>query len=185
MQAKRKPYPFKVSYYGNNLINPGVRVGSEQRVFTIHKHRFNKRKNLSTKMVQKQFYLNGNAGMFIDPNSHWALTTNLGLHFRHLSPMGHQFILGADPLGFYKSFLPKTYALDDGEIRRKMMAGNMYYAPGFSIGYGKFKEFNKNTGWFTQLNVHFLQDYNTGYAMPLIMIEFGWQWKSLKMKKRE
>lgn len=162
LQAQNTPYgsscAYSVSYFGNNLWNPGLKLGVEH----------------AWKMpVLKAWNVAGNIGIYFDPGSHAGLFSNAGISYRRTSVKGRSSLIALNPAGIYRSFLAETYSYDNqGGVNRVTLPGNLYYAPAFSFGIGKFTDRSSHSGWFTQVTVITLVPYNH-WIMPLINLEAG------------
>lgn len=164
------PYRYSVGYFGNNLYNPGVKLGIEYawKAKTSTDQGSNRKQPL-----QKEWVPNANIGAYLDPGSHAALFTNAGIGYRRTNEKGRTRYAALNPAGIYRSFLTETYAYNDqGTVERVPLPGNLYYAPAFSIGIGKFTDPVLQSGWFTHLTIITLAPYNH-WVMPLINLEAG------------
>jgi hypothetical protein len=162
LQAQNTPYEssysYSVSYFGNNLWNPGLKLGVE---------------HAWKRPVLKAWNVAGNIGMYLDPGSHAGLFSNAGISYRSTSAKGRNRLIALNPAGIYRSFLAETYSYDSqGGVTRVMLPGTLYYAPAFSLGIGKFTDPSSQSGWFTQVTVITLLPYNH-WIMPLINLEAG------------
>jgi hypothetical protein len=137
-----------------------------------------KRGKEKTKVKTREFLLRGDLGFYWDPGSHVGLFTTYGIGYRKTGTKGFQFNLGANPLGYYRSFLPETYEVNDnGDVEKVFLPGRSYYAPSFTLGLGKKMKpdgFLGNTfsAWYLNLNTILLYKYNAN-SLPLVFVEFG------------
>ncbi|MEX0987486.1 MAG: hypothetical protein WD052_08415 [Bacteroidales bacterium] len=163
-------YRYSVAYFGNNLWNPGVKLGMEYtwKVKNATDHVPNLKRSL-----QKEWVPGASIGFYLDPGSHAGLFSNAGIGYRRTNGNDRTRYASLNPAGIYRSFLTETYAYDDqGNIERVTLPGNFYYAPAFSIGIGKFTGPDLQSGWFTHLTITTLIPYNH-WIMPLINLEVG------------
>ncbi|MDF1573261.1 MAG: hypothetical protein P1P82_16755 [Bacteroidales bacterium] len=169
------PYSYSVAYFGNNLWNPGIKLGFEYD-WKVQNETIDPATDNSTphKMpVKKAWMPGGNIGIYLDPGSHAGLFGNAGISYRRTSEKGRNRHIALNPAGIYRSFLTETYAYDNqGGVDRVTLPGNLYYAPAFSFGVGKFTNRSLHSGWFTQVTVITLMPYNH-WIMPLINLEVG------------
>ncbi|MEX2410122.1 MAG: hypothetical protein WD607_01915 [Candidatus Paceibacterota bacterium] len=204
--APGSPYRYSVAYFGNNLWNPGLKVGMEVawKVKTNvvkpeaegHFNRFSDENGqgpsrTGTDMpvsmnglpadhvqsrkhhIKKEWVPGASIGLYLDPGSHAGLFTNAGIGYRRTNANGNTRFASLHPAGMYRSFLTETYRYNEQEgVERLPLPGNLYYAPAFSLGIGKFTGPALQSGWFTQLTVITLVPYNH-WIMPLINLEVG------------
>lgn len=146
-----------IAYYGNNLWNPGIRLGLE-KPWPNH----------------SKWQISSDLGVYLDPGSHAGLFHSYGLHFRHTGVKGRHWQLGMSPLAYYRSFLPNTYTLtSEGTIGQIRLAGRSYFAPTASLRFGaQWEKISFAEACFIGLHLMTLMPYNT-YIMPLFNIELG------------
>ena len=201
------PYRYSVAYFGNNLYNPGIKLGmeyawrvktegvrpdadstinwlsdgnSEGITFTGTKKHTAGSTGISTNHAQnrklslhKEWVPGANIGTYLDPGSHAALFSNAGIGYRRTNENGRTRYVALNPAGIYRSFLTETYAYNDqGTVEPVTLPGNLYYAPAFSVGFGKITDPTLQSGWFTHITVITLIPYNH-WVMPLINLEAG------------
>jgi len=162
------PRTITISYFGNLLVKPGVKVGIE---FVIaHKTKV-KKKNYKKSI--RQLTVSGNLGTFWHPHSHASLFNFYTANYRIVEINKRKFnMIGIGP-GIYRSFYPETYKVDDsGNVSSLSMAGRLYFAPVIVLGVGKFKENKTIQSWHFNTNFMFLFDYNTG-VVPLLSFDIG------------
>jgi len=173
---KSKHY-FNVSYYGNNLWNPGLKFGAgillHQKGKDVMKH--TKKKGDVLKHKEHQFFLTGDIGFYWEPKHFTALFSYFGVSYRKTNTKGFNYNFGLSPLSVYRSFLVQTYEVDDaGNVSEVSFPGRFYYAPTLIAGIGKKKEGKFFTGWFLNANFMTLVKYNAN-MLPLLHIEFGFR----------
>ena len=166
---------FTFSYFGNNLLKPGIKIGTN---ITLMEKRVVKRKTKRNKTIVKstkrQLLAGANAGFFWHPESHIGAFNFYALTYRTINlKSGSYRKIGIGP-GIYRSFYPKTYKFDEttGQVNKIALGGRTYFAPVFIFGTGKFIKnsfFQSRT--FTT-NLMFLYDYNSG-IVPLLNFEVG------------
>ena len=164
----QSPWDLTLAYHGNNLWNPGLKLGAEYGL--IDKTKTNKKE----KSITKTIHLNGNLGFYIDPSSHTGIFSHYGFMFRRITQKGWHISLGVSPIGIFRSALPETYEVDfEGNVNRVSSPGRTYFSPTGSLGFGKFKQ-NSGQGWFTQANIMLLSPYNNAF-IPFLNIEAGYR----------
>ena len=168
----RNKLGYSVSYYGNNIWNPGLAFGLEYPVFEKEKSFVNKKGK--AKFKKRSILLSGKLAAYWDPQNHVGLINYYGINFRRTN-MKRKFInAGISPLSYYRSFLSETYEVDNnGKVERVFLPGRSYYAPTISLGLGRSKSDKKLHTWFLNMNWSFLMDYNSG-VVPFLFIEYGY-----------
>jgi hypothetical protein len=165
----------KLNYYGaysgNNLINPGLNFGADYNLFLKEKQKQKKKKQ---KIITHQLDFNGNIGFYWDPLNHWGIYTNYGISYLKTKTKGFQFHTGLNPLGYYRSFLPETYEVDENwEVEKVFLPGRSYYAPSFTLGFGHTRPDKFLNAWSLKFKTLILTPYN-GHTMPLFFVEYGY-----------
>ena len=169
---------FSAGYYGNYFINPGLIGGAEKPIQSKIKSKRN------GKRIGYTYLIGNHAGGYWDPLSHVGLFGKSGLFIRKTNERNKQLTYGISPLSYFRSFLPETYEVDNnGNVEQVKLPGRGYYAPGFTIGFGKQK-INKRFAAY-QLNLHmlFLINYNHAF-LPTLNIEFGYRFHQKNKKSR-
>jgi hypothetical protein len=164
------PYRYSVAYFGNNLWNPGLKLGMEYS----RKVKANIDSQGAEDIFPKKEWVPGaNIGVYLDPGSHAGLFTDAGIGYRRTSAKGSTRFVSLHPAGIYRSFLTETYRYNEEVgVEHVTLPGNFYFAPSFSLGIGKLTGPALQSGWFTQLTVITLVPYNH-WLMPLINLEAG------------
>lgn len=164
----------KLNYYGaysgNNIINPGLNLGANYNLSIKAKQKKKKQK-----IITRQLNLDGNVGFYWDPLNHCGIYTNYGISYIKTKTKGFQFYAGLNPLGYYRSFLPETYEVDENwEVEKVFLAGRSYYAPSFNLGIGHARPDKLLNAWYLKFKSIILTPYN-GHSMPLFFIEYGYR----------
>jgi hypothetical protein len=165
---------YNASYYGNNLWNPGLKVGA---AYVFRETHFDgKVKSGKEKHKMHQFMVTGDFGFFWDPKDFTAVFTYFGVTYRKTNTKGFNYNFGLSPAALYRSFLPETWEVDDeGSVSQVTLPGRFYYAPTLIMGIGKkMKEGKMFNAWFMNLNIMTLIKYNAN-MMPLLNFEFGYR----------
>ncbi len=173
---------FKVGYFGNILWNQGLNVGAEY----LWKEKIKiKERRRGQKTITNQFLLNGSLGFTFNPSTETdtGIFTHYGLIWRRTNTKGKQFSVTLNPLGYYRSILPETYEVKNGEVDKVFLPGRSYYAPSMSIGFGKFRKDKKLSGRYFNINFMLRTPYNAGTS-PSISLEYGYRF-NFKKKKRD
>ncbi len=167
---------FTFSYFGNNLLKPGIKIGANITLTekSIVKRKTKKSGKIIEKSIKRQLLAGANAGFFWHPESHIGAFNFYELTYRIIKlKSGSYRKIGIGP-GIYRSFYPKTFEFDNStdQVSKITLGGRTYFAPVLIFGTGKFKKnsfFQSRT--FTT-NLMFLFDYNSG-IVPLLNFEVG------------
>ncbi len=170
---------FRAGYYGNFYWNPGLTFGAEylwkEKVRT-------KEKKKRTKIITKQWLLNGTVGLSWDPRTELGVFTNYGILWRRTNTKGKQINIQFNPLGYYRSFLPETYEVSGDRVDKVFLPGRNYFAPSISFGLGKLRKGKKLTGRYLNATYMLRTPYNASF-LPSIAIEYGYRFNIKKKKK--
>ena len=159
-------------YFGNNIVNPGLKIGANYPIVVKTKE-LQKKKKL--KIRSHHLDWDGIIGFYWDPMSHIGVFTNYGINYEEIFTKGFKYKIGLNPVGYLRTFLPETYEVDeDWNVKKVFLPGRSYYAPSFSIGIGKLRNDMRFSEWFINLNSILLIPYNTGLA-PIVNLEFGFK----------
>lgn len=170
---------FRTGYYGNFYWNPGLTFGAEylwkEKVLT-------KKKKRRTKVITKQWLLNGTFGLSWDPRTELGVFTNYGILWRRTNTKGKQINVQFNPLGYYRAFLPETYEVSGDDVNKVFLPGRNYYAPSFSFGFGKSRKGKKLTGRYLNFTYMLRTPYNAN-SLPSFAIEYGYRFNFKKKNK--
>ncbi len=163
------------SYFGNNLLKPGLKFETNIILKENTTIRTKARKSGKTidKSKTKQILFGGNIGFFWHPKSHIGVFNYYDFTYRIIKPKKNKYSKISIGPGIYRSFYPETYEVDNnGNVNKVLFAGRTYFAPVFTFGTGKFikNSFIKSRTFTT--NLMFLFDYNTG-VVPLLNLELA------------
>ncbi len=176
---------FTVSYFGNNLIKPGIKFKMDLllKERTIIKSRTKRSGKTVDKSKTKQLLAGANIGFYWHPKSHIGAFNFYELTYRAIKLKNNSYSkIGIGP-GIYRSFYPQTYEVNDkGDVNKIYFGGRMYFAPVLIFGTGKFfKNSIIKSRTFTT-NLMFLFNYNGG-VVPLLNLELGFCFDFKKHRK--
>lgn len=171
---------FKIGYTGRALLYNGLNLGAEY----LWKEKVKLKDGRSKqKTITHQFLLNGNIGFTTNfaTNTDAAIFTNYGLTWRRTGNKGRQISIEFNPLGYYRSLLPETFAVNGDNVEKVSFPGRSYYAPSLSVGIGKLRKGKKLTGSYFNVNFMWRTHFNGG-TLPSVSLQYGYRFK-LKKKK--
>lgn len=158
---------FKIGYFGNLLVNHGANTGVEY----LWK---GKTKEKRQKTIHHHLLLHGSIGyttnFFMETEN--GLSTYFGGILRRVNSKGRLLNLELNPIGYYRSLLPKTYKVDGNQVSKVRMAGRGYYAPSIAFGIGKYRKGKTRTGWYLNLR-YFIRTPFNGNTFKMIELEYG------------
>ena len=155
--------PISVSYYGNMITHPGVKLAVDYPAFGFTKFKAKRRK---TKEINKLIYLQPSVAYFVQPQTFSGLLLAADVGLRRYNTKLY-FTDAAMGIGYMWRFNHgETWQLDDnGDGHKKnIVSSKGYFAPGLSFGFGKLwiRE-NKNAiSVFSRINSNFLFEYSAG-----------------------
>lgn len=170
-----------ISYYGNNLWNPGLLIGFEKVLFEKEKMIIKKK---YSKIIYRQSVLDAKIGFYYDNPSHTAIFNHYTINYRRLKSSGRYSTFGLGP-GITKTFLPETYQVNQaGVVSLLSIPGRLYFSPLISVGTGKLWTSSGRPGWQLKLHTSFLVNYNK-FFIPLFNVEFGYTFGYTKKEEWE
>lgn len=173
---------FKIGYFGDLLWSNGISIGGEYNFKEKVKIKQRKRGH---KKITRQFLINGSIGYTTNfsTKTENGLISHCGIIMRRVNPKGKLLNLELNPLGYYRSFLPKTYEVKDDNVSKVKFAGRGYYAPSLAIGIGKYRKEKTNTGWYLNFRYSVRTPYNAG-TLPVISFEYGYRFNFKNNSKK-
>lgn len=170
-QSFLKKTDFKIGYYGNLLWSNGINIGGEY----LFKERLKtKQRKKRDKTISKQLLFNGTVGYSTNFSTETedGLSLYFGIALRRKNHKGKFLNLELNPLGYYRSFLPETYLVENNKVSKVSLPGRGYYSPSIAFGIGKYREGKTRTGWYFNLRYSLRTPYNAG-SLGLIFLEYG------------
>jgi len=170
---------FKVGYSGNLLFDNGLNFGAE---YAWKEKQNVKEKKKGQKTIAHQLLFNGSIGYstnFTNQTDN-GLHTYYGLIWRRTNPKRWQLNVELNPLGYYRSFLPETLEVKEGEVSKIGFPGRSYYAPSFALGIGRLGKGKRHAGWYLNFNCALRTPYNAS-TLPTFALQYGYRF-NLKKK---
>lgn len=176
---------YTFSYFGNNLVNPGIKAAIN---FTLAEKTTVKSKSAKNgetidKTATKQFLTSAHVGFFWQPESHIGAFGFYEITYKRIKREDNScFRIGLGP-GIYRSFYPGTFEVDEnGTVSETAMGGRSYFAPVITFGTGKIRDKGYLHSIIFATNLMFLFDYNSG-IVPLLNLEIDFCFDFKKRKK--
>lgn len=171
---------FKVGYYGNLLWENGLNIGAEY----LWKEKIKvKEKKRRQKTITHQLLFNGSLGFSTNFSNQTenGLSTYYGIIWRRTNPKRWQLNVELNPLGYYRSFLPETFEVKNGEVSKVRFPGRSYYGPSFAIGLGRVRKEKRLSGWYLNFNCTLRTPYNAG-TLPTFSLQYGYRFNCKNIK---
>jgi hypothetical protein len=112
---------------------------------------------------------------YIHPASHARLLAQLeGGGRLSLGPLDVELVLGGG--GTFMARAAPTYALIDGELERRRLAGQWGWMPSAAVGLAGPLPRRENLRWFIRPTMLIQTPYNAGSA-PFAVLELGARWR--------
>ncbi len=171
--------PLQVSYYGDNGIHPGIKLGTTYAYKTYEKaktRRLKKRQaKFGDKLKVKQLSALTNIGFYSHPNNDFGLFINLGAGYERIKTRkGNLFGVNLE-IGYLRSINQfKTEKLNDqGEIEQVFFAGQNGIIIGLSPVFGRDLMFKRGipVKWYVKPSPQLVK-YNHGW-FPNAALELG------------
>lgn len=164
--------PLSVSYYGNLVTHPGLKIGMDWNLLLVEKTK-EKRKKIKT--IRKVLLVSPSIAWYRQKQSHTGLLLSADLQWRRYTKRLFFTELGFGLGTFHKFNAGETWAVkSDGSIKQKKLTSRVYFTPALSFGYGKrllvANELPLDV--YTRLNGNILVGYNAG-AVPELSFELG------------
>lgn len=164
--------PMYVSYYGNFITHPGIKLGFDWNLFMIEKTKEN-RKQIKT--IRKILLVTPNIAFYSHKASHKGLFLSTDLAWRRYSKnlFYSEISLG---IGYFRKFNSgETWEMnDDGTVTNIGGTSRGYFAPSVSFAFGKHFTLKNATpiSVFTKLNTNAINGYNAT-TVPEFSLELG------------
>lgn len=170
--------PVHVSYYGDNGIHPGLKLGTSYNFWSKEKskvYRFKYRTNkYGNKTKLRELNLDYNLGFYSHPNNHLGLFTTIGVSYLRIKERKGRVFGVSFEVGYLRRMNKfTTYELNtEGEIVEKKLAGNNAIILSISPVFGKeFKISEHQMRFFVKPNLQAVK-YNEK-IQPNISLELG------------
>ena len=169
-EQENKMLPISVSYYGDNLIHPGLKVGTTYTFKSYQKfkvRRLNKRQiKMGNKIKYKQLMIMGSVGGYSHPNNDIGLFMNTGFGYERVkSGKGNLFGVNLE-LGYLRTFNRfKTLSVNPaGGIELVSLAGQNSVMLTLSPVFGRDLSIRRDIPlkWYVKPGIQLLK-YNHGW----------------------
>ncbi|UTW62767.1 hypothetical protein KFE98_01020 [bacterium SCSIO 12741] len=170
--AEREALPWRISYYGNFLTHPGIKLGMDWHLIHVNKEKIRGEK---TKNIHKYLMVTPSIAFYTHPQSHKGLLIAADLQWNRYGKRGFYTGVSAG-IGYYTKFNSgETLEVStDGSVKSKSVSSRGYFTPSIGGELGqRFKlSQEQKLDVFTRMNGHFLLGYNSGWV-PELAWELG------------
>ena len=166
LKAQENPnssIPISISYWGNHLLHPGLKIGTQNNLLKWDKIKERKK---GTLIKHKTLVLNPELGIYFQKENHTGVLLNadFGIEVsKNDRKFFRTFSLG---LGYFRHFNSGiTYvSQNDGSIDEKKHTSRGYFMPSLNYTFGQHF---KSISWFSRLTLASKLKYNTGISLEL------------------
>jgi hypothetical protein len=157
-----------LSYFGETVIHPGIKVGLSYTFWEkekSRKHWFKGRQGrLGPKIRKHQFLVGANVAFYNHANNHTGIQQDINFGWQRTN-MRRGTMIGAQlGLGYQARFynIPTLELGENGEPNQIAAAGRGHFAPSISVLWGKDLRVkgDKPISWYIKPNLFFLAPYN-------------------------
>lgn len=164
--------PVSISYYGNFVTHPGVKVGFDWNLFLVEK---TKQKKTTTRTIRNLYLISPSVAFYSQKGSHLGLVVMADFAWRHYTKKLF-FTETSLGLGYFRKFNSgETWVEnEDGSVSNIGNTSRGYFTPSVSFAFGKqFRlKSDQSIEVFTKVNTNLLMDYNTS-VVPEFSLELG------------
>jgi hypothetical protein len=154
-----KELPLNVGYFGENVIHPGLIIGTEYTVWEKDKTKkrwlFNRNETIGPKTKTKQLFVAGNVGFYNAPNNHTGIFLSSELGYRRTNNRKGTFYGTSLGIGYLQRIynIP-TYTLGATEPD-KINGGQAQMMAIFSISIGRDLSYRRDIpiSWYVKPTV--------------------------------
>lgn len=129
-----KPDYLTVSYFGEAVTHPGMRLGATYTLTSWEKSKL--KKNAKEKIIQKNISTGPGVGFFYHKDYQTALFFTGGIGYSRMNSKGNSLAFGID-VGYMRTFLPDVYSLNSTDEIQKVHTGYNYFLTSYAVTFGK------------------------------------------------
>lgn len=142
LQAQNlKPHSVYVSYLGETITHPGLKVGVAYQLKDWEKSKI--RRNGKEKVVFKSLELSPAVGFFYHKDYQTGLFVLPELSYTRRRARGNYVTFGIGA-GYMRTFIPNVYELSSSEGIKRVHEGNNYFITNYSVAFGRALNPGKN-----------------------------------------
>ena len=128
------PESVSVSYFGEMISHPGIKLGADFVITKWDKTRYKDEE--FSKVVNKSLMVSPTLGMFYHRRYQTGLFIMPEAKYKRQNSNGRFFELGLGA-GYLRTFIPKTFeVLENAEVK-KTSAGHNYFSTNYFLSFGK------------------------------------------------
>ena len=164
--------PFSVSYYGNSLVNPGLKLSAD--FIWIEFSKLKTKKNGKVKNTSKKLLTTPYLSFYRHHRSHQGFQLGTDVLWRRINNKGWYREIGLG-LGYLQRHnLGDTWEVNNGTLENLKGAYRGYFSQTFSLAKGKLIsiEGKGDVIPFLRFNADFISNYNS-FSIPVLSIELG------------
>lgn len=164
--------PFSVSYYGNSLVNPGLKLSAD--FIWIEFSKLKTKKNGKVKNTRKKLSTTPYLSYYKHHQSHQGFQLGTDILWRRINNKGWYREIGFG-LGYLQRHnLGDTWEVNNGMSEKLKGAYRGYFTETFSFAKGKLISIEGKGDIipFLRFNTDFISNYNS-FTLPVLSIELG------------
>lgn len=161
--------PITVSYFGQMLFHPGIKVGTQ---YDFREWTTQKEKKKGERIKEKSLFVSPQIGFYSHPRNHSGLIISADVGYQRIKLKRGFYSAYSIGLGYFAQFnAGTTYTVEaDGTVNQKRFASRSYFLPTINTEFGQ--KVTPKIGWFSKISIGLPVAYNTGVS-ALPFIEFG------------
>lgn len=169
-EKSANPFAISVSYFGDNGIHPGVKLGGYYDFVSFEKSNERKlkkgRKKKGDKVKYKTYYGVLSLGVYSHPNNHNGWFGNIGMGYERVNARQGRLFGYSLSVGYlYKDYKFETFALNNNEVETIGFAGSGGMVFSLAPHFGRDLSVKTNIPLKIQLKpILQLAKYNHGYV---------------------
>lgn len=180
MTIQAQNLPINISYFGENGIHPGLKIGVEyslsENEITKNRWLFNRNDKIGAKTKTRQVFVAGNLGFYNHANNHTGIFLIPELGYRRTKHRKGQFLEASLGLGY----LQRIYNINtielgtDGQPIERSAAGQGQFLTTLSVGFGRDLSYRRDIpiSWYVKPTV-MLAMPQAHTAVPNAALEVG------------
>lgn len=184
MNVQAQDLPINISYFGENGLHPGLKIGVEYNLFESEKTKnrwlFNRNDKLGPKVKTRQLFVAGSLGFYNHANNHTGVFLLPEIGYRRTQHRKGSFLEASFGLGYLQRIYNiDTYELgEDGQPVDLGTSGQGQLLTTFSVGFGRDLSHRRDIpmSWYVKPTI-MLATPQAHTAIPNAALEIGVRYK--------
>lgn len=137
----RSPESVSVSYYGEMITHPGLKMSANYSIKDWEKDK--RTKKGAQKIISKNLIVSPALGFYYHRRYQTGLFVIPEAKYKRQNEKGAFYELGIG-LGYLRTFIPNTYEVNESADINKTAAGHNYFATNYFVSFGKDLSIKRN-----------------------------------------